>query len=208
MTDEICRGYHATARKNISSILNNKFIISKPGKHHWLGKGVYFFENIYYAIEWQLLGVIKKRNVEYDELMEESGIIVSEINTSNYSMLDLSNPYGLSIFEELLIKIKDYYGEAKYEEYKQKGDKFLIDLLEELEEQKNIKLLSNFDIISAEYPKWMAREKNVPGNFIKCIQKQICVKNINAIVKSDEYTDNEIIKSNYELILKNRGNVK
>ncbi len=45
-------------------------------------------------------------------------------------------------------------------------------------------------------------------NIKKCLQKQICVKNINAIIKSDEYTNDEVIKSNYELILKNRGNAK
>lgn len=208
MADDICKGYHATARKNISSILNNKFRISKPGKHHWLGKGVYFFNDLYYAVEWQLLGVLKRENVEYDELMEESGIIVSKIDTTNYNMLDLSKPYGLSIFEELLNKIKEYYGNSKYEECKQKGDKFLIDLLEEIEKEKDIKILSIFDVISAEYPKLIVKEKNISGNFIKCIQKQICVKNINAIIKSEEYTDDETTKGNYELILRNRRNVK
>lgn len=68
MNEEILLGYHATDIKNIESIINDGFVESKASKGHWLGRGIYFFENLYYAVEWEIIGVIKQDIADYKEL--------------------------------------------------------------------------------------------------------------------------------------------
>lgn len=129
------------------------FICQNLGKKHWLGKGVYFFEDFYYAVEWQLIGVLKKQYAEYDEIKNECGIIESNIDFDNYETIDFSTPYGFSIFEELLDKIRKDVTEQQYNKVKERGDKYLIAILEKIEEKTGEKIISKFDIVCADYLK-------------------------------------------------------
>lgn len=210
MANVTCKGYHATAKENIKSILTNGFYMSKPKSSHWLGKGIYFFEDLYYAVEWQIIGVLKREVEEFDELNRKSGIIVSEIDMENYETLNISEPYGYSIFKELLDLIKKYYSNSEYEENLKKGDIHLIKVLEQIEIETGQKNLSNFDVLCSIYPKPIELEeaKSKTGDFMKCAQKQICVKNKKAIIKSKEYDNNKLKKENFELLIKNRRNLK
>ena len=45
----------------------------------------------------------------------------------------------------------------------------------------------------------------MPGDFISCVQKQICVKNPQAIKTVKELKHNEMTKRMFNLIKKNRG---
>lgn len=199
-------GYHATAISNIELILNNGFNESKHTKGHWLGRGIYFFENLYYAVEWEIIGVIKHDTDNYCELTDKCGILMAEIDTENYKVLDLSEPQGYVIFEKLLNIIKENYPEEKYKYILKEGYAYIIKVLEQLEIKKRKKYLSNFDVISAVYPKSITGIKhNLPGDFISCVQKQICVKNPQAIKKVEKLKNSEITKSMFNLIKKNRG---
>lgn len=210
MANVTYKGYHATAKENIKSILTNGFYMSRPKSNHWLGKGIYFFEDLYYAVEWQMIGVLKRDVEEYDELNRKSGIIVSEIDMDNYTTLNISEPYGYSIFKELLNVIKKYYSNSEYEENLRKGDIHLIKILEQIEIETGQKYLSNFDVLCSIYPKPIKSEenKNKIGDFMKCAQKQICVKNKKAIIESKEYEDNQLKKENFELLIENRRDLK
>lgn len=207
MNEKILEGYHATAIKNIESIMNNGFIESKASKGHWLGRGIYFFENLYYAVEWEIIGVIKHNNVNnYNEVKNNCGILMVDLDVENYKVIDFSEPQGYVIFERLLQIIKKYYSKEKYEDILNKGYAYMIKVLEELERQNNVKYISRYDIICAVYPKYITKQKkNLPGNFISCVQKQICVKNEKTIKKISELKHSDITKGIFNLIINNRG---
>lgn len=206
MNEEILLGYHATDIKNIESIINDGFVESKASKGHWLGRGIYFFENLYYAVEWEIIGVIKQDIADYKELTKKCGIVVAELDKRNYKVLDVSEPQGYAIFEYLLKIIKENYSEEKYNYILSKGYAYIIKILEYLEIKKKKQYLSRFDIICAVYPKNISKIKTyLPGDFISCVQKQICVKNPRAIKKVEELQYSQVTKGIFNLIKKNRG---
>lgn len=206
MNGEILSGYHATDINNIELIKNNGFIESKASKGHWLGRGIYFFENLYYAVEWEIIGVIKHEVIDYEELTEKCGIIIADLDIENYKVLDLSEPQGYVIFEYLLKIIKENYSKEKYEYILSKGYAYVIKILEQLEIKKNEKYISKFDVVCAAYPKNITKRKtNLPGDFISCVQKQMCVKNSNAIKKVEELKHSDITRGIFNLVKKNRG---
>ena len=130
MNEKTLTGYHATDINNIELIKKNGFLESKASKGHWLGRGIYFFENLYYAVEWEIIGVIKHEVTDYEELTEKCGIIIADLDMENYKVLDLSEPQGYAIFEYLLKRIKENYPEEKYEYILSKGYAYVIKILE------------------------------------------------------------------------------
>ena len=185
--EELITGYHTTRRENIKSILNNGFYMSPPNKGHWLGKGVYFFEDIYYAIEWKIIGVLKKQYIENEDELKKASILATKIDVKDYEMIDLSTPYGCDIFITFLEVIKENFSEEEYRDILEKGDKYIINALEKLENIKKEKYLSEFDIVCADYD-----------------------KNLNAIIRNkqlnEDMEDNEY-KRNYDLVIKNRREI-
>lgn len=206
MAENTLIGYHATKYKNINLILSNGFLESEPTQGHWLGKGTYFFENLYYAVEWEIIGVIKHNIDDYNQLIKKCGIIKAKIDTEHYKVIDISTPQGYVFFEYLLKVIKENYPEEKYKYILNKGAAYIIKIMEQLEIKKNEKYLSDFDVVCADYPKKITqRKQNLPGDFIACVQKQICVKNKNAIKKIEHMEHNETTEIMFDLIKKNRG---
>ncbi len=208
MDKAILEGYHTTHRNNVKSILNNGFYMSPPSKGHWLGKGVYFFEDLYYAIEWKIIGVLKKQYIENEEELKKASILLTKIDVKDYEMVDLSTPYGCDIFDTFLDVIKQNYSEEEYKNILKKGDKYIIAALEKLENVKKEKYLSEFDVVCADYDRGIIKkDKAKEDNFISGTQKQICVKNLRAIVKTEkvkEDRENEDYKTSYDLVIKNR----
>lgn len=206
MNEKIIVGYHATSRENIESILKNGFVESKASKGHWLGKGIYLFENLYYAIEWGILGVIKSDINDYNIIKKTCGILIIDLDIENYKVIDFSEPQGYVIFERLLQIIKNYYSEEKYNEIVSKGYAYIIKVIENLEKQNNEQYISRFDIVCAVYPKYIAKPKtNFAGDFIPCVQKQICIKNKDAIKNIIELNYDEATENLFNLIIYNRG---
>ena len=59
-------GYHGTLSSNVTSIEQNNFNISR-GDNHWLGEGVYFFEDTvgaakYNALNWAKFKLQRKNS--------------------------------------------------------------------------------------------------------------------------------------------------
>lgn len=65
-----------------------------------------------------------------------------------------------------------------------------------------------FDVVIATYKKVIINEhqENEKYNFVKCIQKQICVKNLSSISETKEYDDIERIDELKDIITFNREN--
>lgn len=209
MNDNILVGYHATTTDNADLILTNGFIESQATEGHWLGRGVYFFDDLYYAIEWGIIGVIKQNIKRYKQLRDKCSILISDINIREYRVIDFSTPQGFAIFQHLLEEIKKNYPNEKYKAIEEKGYAYIIRVLEELEKAKGEEYISGFDVVCAVYPKKIdKKQKNLPGNFISCVQKQICVKNVKTIENLRKMPYSEITEGIFGLVIQNRGGKK
>ena len=206
MNENTITGYHATATLNIPSIMQNGFTASEPNQGHWLGKGIYLYTNLYYAIEWEMLKILNKTTCTYDEIQEKCDILSVELDTTNYNVIDFSDPQGYIIFEQLLQKIKALYPKEEYEKILNKGFAYIIKILENLEKITQKKFLSKYDIVCAVYPKYIIKPKtHLAGDFIPCVQKQICIKNANSIKNITILEHNDLRKNLFKLIQYNRG---
>ena len=149
MSEELI-GYHGTNKENEEYILKKGFNQSPPGKGHWLGKGIYFFDNIYYAIEW---GIIKLNNkYKYEEYIKKWSILKVTLDIDNYEVLDLNDPIGYETYKRILKNIEERFPD-RINDMKNDGDIEIIRLLEEIEEETGEKYISMFDILIADYSK-------------------------------------------------------
>lgn len=198
-------GYHGTDKSNEDSILKNGFEESKPQKGHWLGRGVYFYENIYYAIEWGIVcfNIAKDKFKDY---IKKSSVIKAVIDYDKLEVLDLNDPIGYIYYNEIMQYIKENFPK-RIAEIEQDGDIQIIRLLEEIEEETGELYISMFDVVVANYLKDIYKKgtEKIKGNFLPCIQKQICVKNNKAIkqIEKVDLTDS-CIEEYYNIIKTNR----
>lgn len=209
MNKEILIGYHGTSRGNCEDIIKNGFKASKAKEGHWLGTGIYFYENIYYAIEWGIIRFLLGNN-SYDNYKKQCSVIKGILNCEKYEILDLNDPLGYSVYQEILKNIQKRFPN-EVEKISKGKDIEIIRLLEELESKTGEEYISIFDIITADYPKniYDKKSENMWGNFLPCIQKQICVKNSSAIEKYEEINiDEENGETYFQLITKNREEYK
>lgn len=209
MEEKTLVGYHTTDIDSLNSIMQNGFEMSEPMSKHWLGKGVYFFIDLYYAVEWKIIGVLKKYNIEENDEIRNTGIIIADINYKDFEFVDLSTPMGYEIYKEFLEVIRSNYSEDEYTEIIENGTKYVLKVLENLEHIKNEKYLSAFDIVCADYPKDIGEHKNrfgIEGEFILAVQKQICVKNLLVIESINKLNDEENELKLLEIVKRNRRN--
>ncbi len=199
--------YHGTSSECKNNILKEGFKESKAEDNHWLGRGIYFFENLYYAIEW---GVIYFMNGnKYENYIQNAAIIRTVLNLENVSILDLNDPIGYIYYFNIIKCIKDRFPE-KINSIKNENDIEIFRLLDEIENETGELYISEFDLIIAEYPKDIYKKGIEPiyGNFLPCIQKQICVKNSNIISQISEFNLNSsLIEDYFDIIIKNRKEI-
>ena len=208
MSDKILTIYHTTAKKNEESILKNGFRKSK-GKKQWLGEGVYFYKDMYYAVQWGFIGVEKKKIQNIEMFKEKCVILGFDLNCEKYNVLDLNTPDGYKIFSTLKNCVRNFFSEKECEEIFSKGDAYLIYILEQLEKNFEIKMISKFDIIFAEYDNNIYKKSRKQiSDFNGCKERQVCIKNIDVIndVSVIDLEDDEI-DNLFEVVKENRGDL-
>ena len=196
--------YHGTSKERANSILIEGFKNSQIG--NWLGKGVYFYENIYYAIEWGIIYFLENSDILYAEYTKKCAIIKAVLDWNRFELLDLNDPVGYKYYLKIVEEIKSRFPK-RIESIKKGKDIEIIRLIEEIERETGEKYISMFDILIANYPKdiYKKGKKGVEGNFLPCIQKQICVKNQDVIEKIENIDLEECdIKQNFDIIKENR----
>lgn len=197
MYKETIIAYHSTKRKNLNSILKNGYNISKSNGHHWLGSGIYFWCDAYYAVEWT---IICTDIANYISIPDDMAIFETVLKYDHQKELDLTSPVGLFFIEQMKLKL---YSIASTNRIYNTDDKLLIYLLEKND------FLSDFDLIKATYYKDIYHGRYLVknnSNFIKSPQTQICVKNKNILSNNRLYKDNDNLNFLYSVLQQNRKN--
>lgn len=180
MNEKTLTGYHATTKDKSQNILKNGFDISKSREenYEWLGDGVYFWEEDYYAVQWNIIDLEKNKKNKSMDSLKEYAIIKSKLKVNKLKLFELSSPEGSMIYNEFKNQLKDKFIKEGYGEYVdellKRSDKFWINLLEDNG------FFDEFDIITAIY-KNEKNAENYKDDIILNAQKQICVKTIDVL---------------------------
>lgn len=203
MEQEIITGFHSTSKKNEESILKFGYDLSKcKEEEQWLGKGIYFWQSLYYAVEWNYIHTysFSKKSI-LDNILNNKTIFKAEIFTEKDRTLDLSSPEGTILFEEFQNIVIEDLSDEERNLLKEKDDVFWIYMIKEKG------FFEKFDIIKATYKKEIKLNSNKksPRNFEKYIQSQICVKRVSNIISNDVFNNIDRIKFFFEHIYYNRN---
>lgn len=203
MDQEIIEGYHATNKSNEENIIKFGYDLNKcKDEEQWLGKGVYFWKSLYYAVEWNYIHThsFSKKSI-WNNIIRNKTIFKAEIFIEKSKMLDLTSPEGTILFEEFQTIVKSNLNKEDLEEAKKKDDVFWIYMIQKRG------FFENFDILVASYRKEIKKnEIRSNKNFEKYIQTQICVKRVKNIIHNQVYNDTSRIKHFFEHIHINRTN--
>ncbi len=203
MNNIIIDAYHATDKKNEENIIKFGYDLNKckNEKEQWLGKGIYFWTSIYYAIEWNYIYTYGySKNVKLKNILNKKTIFIAEIFLEDGKVIDLSSPEGHILFEEFQNIIIQNLNEEEKKEIIDADDAFWIYLMN----KKGF--LDKFDVIIATYPKRIKQQynKKSPRNFQSYNQTQICVKDTKNIISNNIYRNSDSIKFYFEYIYNNR----
>lgn len=201
MEQKIIKGYHGTNKSNEASIIKFGYDMSKcKEEQQWLGKGIYFWESLYYAVKWNYINSHSfSRNAILKKIINDKTIFVADIFIEDDKMLDLSSPEGTILFEEFQNTLRKSLGEDEVKKADNKDDVCWIYILHKYG------FFEKFDVIIATYRKEIKLENTrSPRNFEKYLQKQICVKKANNIISNKVYNNIDIIKYYFEHIHNNR----
>lgn len=197
-------GYHGTLRENKNSIEDNGFdkSISTDKNQQWLGEGVYFFEDEYYAVDWNVLDI--KRNIKkgIDLKVFDYIIFKASIICNANKMLDMSSPEGVELYKYFKCKLKQKYikegKQIEIEKLDKRSTKFWMNAL------SDNGFFDEFDVLLASYIRSKQKIGKNDDDFIKNHQRQICVKELKCIYNLREYNDIDRIKDLYRIIIRNR----
>lgn len=203
MSQKILTGYHGTTKEKSESILKQGFKISKSQeqKYEWLGDGIYFWDDIFYAVQWNIINMEKNYNDKNEKNLMNYAIIKSKIIVNKSKLFDISSPEGSIIYSKLKKKLEkkliESGSEKLIEKLKKQSDKFWINILEDNG------FFKEFDVIMAEF-KNKKRNEKYKDDILLNVQKQICVKNQKCIITSKLYRDKKRILDLFSIIISRR----
>ena len=203
MSQKILTGYHGTTKEKSESILKQGFKISKSQeqKYEWLGDGIYFWDDIFYAVQWNIINMEKNYNDKNEKNLMNYAIIKSRIIVNKSKLFDISSPEGSIIYSKLKKKLEkkliESGSEKLVEKLKKQSDKFWINILEDNG------FFKEFDVIMAEF-KNKKRNEKYKDDILLNVQKQICVKNQKCIITSKLYRDKKRILDLFSIIISRR----
>lgn len=201
-------GYHGTKNTHANKIMLEGFKIPAPkeGDNHWLGHGIYFFDN-YDLAEWWANAKVNRQNKKYNN-NDSTSIIKATILSNN--TLDLDNPFHLQKFKKYQLELQAQLLETGIQLDFTKGKGFVEERTrcfwsDLIKEQYNIDVLiytftkRNPSYIENKY-RIINNSKNPLNNIgLSYHEKQICVTKNSSII--DKAIVNNCIKDFDEVII-------
>ncbi len=173
-------GYHGTNSSNCQSILASKVFRPSKGVRHWLGDGVYFFEQETEAVAW------------VNRYGSESAILEADIQVENNMYFNIADSEE---DRECFVKIaKRILDEADLHQIqidqKNKIDGFVVNFIYNKFFQFHV-IKGCFAFPIADFKEYATNIYNTPVSRLMKIQTQYCVRNSSCIVniKEKKYHD-------------------
>lgn len=160
--------YHGTTKECADQIISDNRMKPSMGDRHWLGDGVYFYQDFFYALRW-----IRCKE-KTDSLLDNYSIITAELNIDEERIFSLLNMEHKLLFQQVL--------EICSERLKRIGsqndvvDGAILNIM-----FKEMKYGNKYDIVKASF---IHEDKNLwhYSSRLCYIQEiQICVKNLDII---------------------------
>lgn len=164
--------YHGTPKDKAEKIICEKCFNESKGDRHWLGDGVYFYRDLFYAVRW--IRCLDKNRTS--NLFENYSILAVELNVDKERIFSFFNPEHKLLFYSVL--------EACNEKMKSLNlkneivDGVILNIM-----FKKMKYGNDYDMIEAAF----VHEDKKMGNFNSRLcyfpEIQFCVKNDEIIEK-------------------------
>ena len=178
--------YHGTARKRGAESIEAQTMPISQGDDHWLGDGIYFYDNIKYAYRWiwMMCEDRVQRQPSKEVLLDNYMVIVADIDIVEGRLWDLvHNPEHFMLFEELRTEILKKHAQDPALK-KRVADNKIVDGVV-------LNILYNEYGFGEYYDAvlYSFRTKKSLGTRIDIQEIQLCVKNSEVITEFCECTD-------------------
>ncbi|AAB98351.1 hypothetical protein MJ_0359 [Methanocaldococcus jannaschii DSM 2661] len=183
--------YHGTDRKSAEKIMESKEILPSQGDNHWLGDGIYFYEEEFHAFKW-----IWYKEKNRNRLLKNFAIIKAEVICEESRIFDLTKIEHKLLFDMMYKLINT----TKLRLDKLRGDMCAEGVvINYMFKNKELGYNKRFDIVRALFPipvkkyqKIENREKNKKykertHRLTFMPEIQVCVKNPSVIKKLEWY---------------------
>lgn len=174
----VINGFHGTNEKSADQICDKKFFESKYREDHWLGQGIYFFDEDYeQAMSWGLLQAYPG---------QKAVVLMAEINVGSAAFLNLNSRQGIFKFRKLKRDIQSVLEENEISVSSIDGSKvdinrlrcFIFDAL-----PKNIKVIKKSFRIDKENQPKVLKGSLMESIGIEMFSEQVCVRDQDVISK-------------------------
>lgn len=172
--------YHGTDINTGKSIVEEQLMLPSRGDHHWLGDGIYFYEDIKYAFRWIVIRYTDNfRNLyakDYGDIFQEYIILKADILSNRKFDLDDVSTKLFFINVKNKIQKKSQYSKRIQDQLKENGiaDGVVFNVLFDKMGYNN-----KYDYVSATFPIAYLYDSNSRLDYIP--ELQICVKNAEII---------------------------
>lgn len=92
--------YHGTDKKSAKSIIAENFKPSE-GDNHWLGDGVYFYEEKFHAFKWEWYKCPKNKKEDKNYLQDKVAIVIANVNCDKSGVFNLDKIEHKLVFERI-----------------------------------------------------------------------------------------------------------
>ena len=190
MSDEFkIIGFHGTFVEAIDSIVKEGFHIVRRD-NHWLGQGVYFYDNSPLARWWI------SRNSKSDHQKRDKGtsfvVIKAQLSSTVDSVLDLDSVEGVNSFYQKIHENWDVFRTVQFSNDEHKNLCFVLDVLSE---QYGFKIIiKTFESLDPSYGLVNTRafDRELFKLNVRYKERQICVRSNPCIkILELEYPDTE-----------------
>ncbi len=199
----ICKltGYHGTTKENAKIIIESNKFLKSNSEEDWLGPGIYFYNNIENAYEYNMRNY-NYPNIDYDKFINETSILKVDIHCDEKNILNLNNfedKFRFILFYEL---IKDYIkNNERYKESNFQDGIILKYLLEKTDLMSGCQIITN--VFSRSFKK---ADKKIKSRFAYEIKQlyinvidEKCIYNIEKVNTSNNRLFNMINEIYYNI---------
>lgn len=160
--------YHGTSKACADRIISENRMKVSTGDRHWLGDGVYFYKDFFYALRWV------RCKEKTDKLLDNYSVITAEMNIDEkriFSFLDIKHKL---LFQTILKTCRDRLKSIDAE--KDIVDGAVINIM-----FKEMKYGNDYDMVIAEFIHEDKTMWEYSSRLCYIPEMQICVKNVDVI---------------------------